>query len=287
MRLGGAADHAPLACSWARYEQRLPSRSSRKGKFVRATWFPAALSLICASMLDPDLAHAQATRTWVSGASTTTISISTPGQHGTLAFRGAAGQKVSVEIDFSSMTSCNTYSVLNPDGSTLVASNLTCDSRLYATGAPIVLPQSGLYTIPIVPVISSGTLTAGTGSISSTIFNVPADATGSVTIGGTGATLIISTPGQHGSVTFSGSSGQRVNVQVDFSNMTPVCNSFNVLNPDNSTLFPLTLGCSASSTPTLNLSQTGTYTVGIIPDISGGALNSGTGSLSVTVASSP
>jgi hypothetical protein len=216
-----------------------------------------------------------------------TLTISAPGQHGSYTFSGTTGQKISIQIGFSGMTGCSTYAVLNPDSSSLVASTFTCVSGVYASGAPIVLSQTGTYTINITPDLSGGTVTSGTVTLSSQVFSVPADASGSATIGGSGVTLTISTPGQHGVVTFSGSSGQRINAQMNFASMVG-CNTFTILNPDASTLFGSTDTCLSSySTGALTLSQNGTYTVALTPDISGGRVTSGTGSTTVTINSSP
>jgi hypothetical protein len=88
-------------------------------------------------------------------------------------------------------------------------------------------------------------------------------------------------------VTFSGTSGQHINTQFNFSSMVG-CSTFSILNPDTTALFGATQTCSSTySTGALTLSQTGTYTVAITPSISGGTVTSGTGSMVVTVNSSP
>ena len=61
-----------------------------------------------------------------------------------------------------------------------------------------VLASTDTYTIKFDP---SGT---NVGSTTITLFDVPADATGTVTVGGSAQTLTLGTPGQNGSVTFSG-----------------------------------------------------------------------------------
>jgi len=68
----------------------------------------------------------------------------------------------------------------------------------------IVLPATGTYTVVLDPRGDA------TGSTTVTLYDVPADITDAVVVGGSAATVNIGTPGQNGAVTFSGTAGQRV-----------------------------------------------------------------------------
>lgn len=198
------------------------------------------------------------------GGSTATLTITVPGQHGSFTFAGTSGQRVSLLLNFSGMGTCSTYSVINPDTSVMIAPTHTCANGLYVN-SPFVLAQTGTYTISLVP--DPG----GTGTITAQLFSVPADTTQSVSIGGSSAPLSITAPGQHGSFTFSGTSGQKVSLLLNFAGMTG-CSTYTVTNPDSSVLFGPTFTCANGlyiSSPFV-LSQTGTYTIAIVPDLSGG-----------------
>src|SRR5438093_7551519 len=69
------------------------------------------------------------------------------------------------------------------------------------------LPTTGTYTI----VVDNYTTT--TGSITLTLYNVPADFTGTITPGGASVTVTTTTPGQNGQLTFAGTAGQRISLQ--------------------------------------------------------------------------
>ena len=93
------------------------------------------------------------------------------------------------------------------------------------------------------------------------LYNI-VDAVGSLAINGSPVGVNLSTPGQNGSVTFSGTSGQLATVYIS-NNTYGSGITVNLLNPDGSTL------TSAFGSGTFNLSQktlstTGTYTIQLI-----------------------
>jgi uncharacterized protein YhfF len=126
------------------------------------------------------------------------------------------------------------------------------------------LPTTDTYTVLTDP------NSAATGSLTLTLYDVPADATGSMTLG-TGSASMNTTPGQNSLLTFSGTANQRVSVAVSsasFSGATS-SNSADVIfkKPDGTTLgsvFVLTSGFIDAQT----LPTTGTYTVLTDPNTS-------------------
>lgn len=230
---------------------------------------------------------ADATGTATIGGSATQISITVPGQQGDITFSGTASQKVNVLFNFAHMTDCTTYSLLNPDGTTLVAPLRTCASVTFL-GSPTVLPQTGTYTIHFVPSLANPSTTDGTGTLTAQLFNIPADATGTTTIGGSATQLSITAPGQHGSITFSGTTGQTISLLNNFSGMTD-CVTFSLLNPNNTTLIGPFSTCASETfvgTP-VALPQTGIYTITFTPHLANPAANDGTGTLSSQVFNVP
>src|SRR5439155_135037 len=121
-----------------------------------------------------------------------TVTISTPGQNGTLTFSGSQNQRISLNIDqvtLGSSSCCSgKVSIINPDGSTLVAPTYfgTLGNTFIDT---LTLAQTGTYTISIDPQANA------TGSAQLTLYDVPADASGTITPGGAAQTVTTTVPG--------------------------------------------------------------------------------------------
>ena len=201
------------------------------------------------------------------GGSSVTVTTTVPGQNAALSFTGTTGQRVSLNMTSVTINGSNVY-IYKPDGSILV-----WYPNVNTTGAyidAITLPAAGTYSILVDPQI------AYTGSMTLTLYNV-VDFSGSTTVGGSSVTVTLSTPGQNGQVTFSGTSGQQVTVRVTSNTIAGV--TVKLLKPDGSQLTS-----SFSSSSSFNLTQqtlpsTGTYTIVIDP---GGTA---TGSMNVSVTS--
>jgi hypothetical protein len=157
----------------------------------------------------------------------------------------------------------------NPDSTTLVAPTFVGTAGAFIDTK--TLGQTGTYTILVNPDIQY------TGSMTLTLYDVPADVTGTLTINGGAVAVTITTPGQNGSLTFSGTASQQVTVRVTSNTVGLV--TVALKKPDGSQLTAL-----ASSAASFNLTQqtlptTGTYAVTIDPD------QFNTGSLNVSVTS--
>ena len=185
------------------------------------------------------------------GGSAVTLTTTVPGQNALFTFSGATGQRRS--FSFTSISYTNHLRVLNPDGTSLV----TTDPFNGGTSnffEPVTLPATGTYTVVI---DGSG---AGIGSGTVQIYNVPADASTSATIGGSAVTQTTTVPGQNAQVTFSGTAGQRASwifTNVVYSGSLNVT----ILNPDGSVLRAGTNVGSGYFFDTLVLPTTGTYTL--------------------------
>ena len=206
---------------------------------------------------------ADATGTITPGGAPVSATVTTPGQNASLTFAGTAGQRISLKLGNvtigSSAISGTSVSILNPDATTLASVVVGTSGGFLDTKT---LPQTGTYTIRIDP---QG---ANTGSITLTLYNVPPDATGAITVGGGAVAVTTTTPGQNASLTFSGTAGVRVSINV--SNVTIGTSvggtTLSILNPDQTRLLaPRAFGTSGAFIDPVSLSQNGTYTIVLDP----------------------
>jgi subtilisin family serine protease len=186
--------------------------------------------------------------------SPTTLSIAAPGQNARLTFAGAAGERISVQLAGSTMSAA-WLSILKPDGTTLGTNtyagvgNSFLDTR--------TLPAAGTYTIVVDPQDSA------TGSATLTLYDVPADATGTLTAGGAPLTLLIPTPGQNARITFSGAAGQHVTLSL--SSVTIAASYVSIQKPDGTNLtWPGYIG-TFGGTIAADLPAAGTYAIVVDP----------------------
>jgi YD repeat-containing protein len=169
------------------------------------------------------------------GGSPVTTTTTTPGQNATLTFSGTTGQRISLRatnVLTGQVIGCDVnLSVTTPSSGSLIAP--TC-IELGAYFDVVTLPATGTYTVSINPV------SLAVGSATLTVYDVPADVTGTITAGGSAATATTTIPGQNGKLTFSGTSGQRIALrgtngmtgQISF-----ICDvNVSIVNPDTSVL---------------------------------------------------
>ena len=206
--------------------------------------------------------------TITAGGSTVTASMPTPGQNGVLTFSGTTGDRISLK-GTSGLTGyilgCDVnVKILKPDASVLAA-----DTCMESSGFIDLqtLPATGTYTIVVDPVNHA------VGSLTLQLYAVPADTTGTVTIGGSAATVTLSTPGQNGTLTFSGTASQQVTVRMTSNTFGWV--TVRLLKPDGSTLTS-SLGFGSFNLTMQTLPTTGTYTIVVDPSAAvTGAINVG------------
>lgn len=216
------------------------------------------------------------------------LPLTAPGQKGSFSFTGTAGTKISVQLDFSQIGVCSDYAVKNPDNTDLVPTTQGCSS-LFAAGGVLTLGQTGTYTINVSPRLSEASkVYSGTGLAFARVFTVPSDLTPTLDTVGTTVSMALGAPGQQLSPRFSGSVGQTVSIQLDFSELSTACATYSVVNQTTAqTLVPPTRACSyvyVSGAP-ITLAAAGTYVINVVPDLSDGT--SGRGSVSATVFTVP
>jgi RHS repeat-associated protein len=207
----------------------------------------------------------------------TARSVSTAlGQNALVSFTATAGQRLFVELTGTwTATATNggcdaNVAVLDPNGVSLGTSCLNTSGYLEPYGG---LQAAGTYQLSIDP--AAGTV----GATGFTLLAEPADATAATTVGGTPAT-VTTTVGQNATVTFPGTAGQHVFLQLANS-YGGGCASYQLVAPDSSFLGDA--GCVAGSgfIDTQVLPATGTYALTIDPQ------GAAAGSSTVTVTAVP
>jgi hypothetical protein len=232
------------------------------GKRNRSVLAPAVLLVLIAVVGFRAASAAVIPYTIVPGGSPVTVTIATSGDDAAVTFDGTAGQRVSLalgNVTIGTSACCSTkVSLLKPDGTTLVApTNVGTSGGFIDTKT---LPVSGSYTIFVDP---QGT---ATGSMTLTLHDVPADVSGTIVAGGPALTVTTTAPGQNAKLTFSGTAGQRVSLQVG-----PICCStkISILKPDGTALVsPTTFSTSGGFIDVKTLPVSGSYAIVVDPQSS-------------------
>jgi subtilisin family serine protease len=198
------------------------------------------------------------------GGSPASLGTTVPGQNGRLTFNGTAGRRISlrltdVTIGTSGFSSAK-ISILNPSGTTLVGPTSFGTSGAFLDVEALAF--TGTYTIVIDPQSNA------VGTVTVTLYDVPPDASASLAVGGAAATISMVVPGQNGSATFAGATGQRVNLRL--SNVTIGTSSYSsakvsILNPSGSTLLSPTNFGTSGKTIAVQLPASGTYRIVVDP----------------------
>jgi YD repeat-containing protein len=209
------------------------------------------------------------TGTITAGGSSVTATTTVPGQDARITFSGTAGQNVSLVV--TNWTNPGGVNLVGPDGTTLASANITGTQTGFIDVQ--TLPTTGTYTLWVQHDFTF------TGSTTLQLYSVPSDATAAATLNGSSVTVTTTVPGQNASVTFSGTSGQSINVNLTSGSFTnpPGC-TMTLKDPSGTSIG--SGGCSSSGyTPIgpVTLGSTGTYTLHINP--SGAA----TGSVGIQV----
>jgi len=179
------------------------------------------------------------------------VTTTVPGQNASLAFGGTASQRVSLMV---SSGPSSRVSLRRPDGSE--QAHLATSGIFNAFLEPQTLTTAGFYAIDANPTgIATGTLTL-------TLYDVPAEPTGTVTIGGAAVGVSLLAPGQNGTLTFSGTASQQVTVRM--TDHTIALTTVRLRKPDGTQLTSVS-GNGSSFNLAATLPTTGTYTIEINP----------------------
>jgi hypothetical protein len=194
------------------------------------------------------------------------LTLTTPGQNGTVSFAATAGHRVSVKLSGvgigTNTVNSARVSVLKPDQSALVPAMSFGTSGAFVE--PFTIPADGTYSVKIDPRLWN------VGSATVTLYDVPADQSGAITAGTPlPLTFAAGAPGQNASETFSGTAGQKVSL-----NLTSVTVGSNIisgtkvsiLKPDLTTLLaPTDVGTTGKFIEPVTLATNGTYTIKVDP----------------------
>ena len=243
--------------------------SANTGDFIDTKVLPATGTYTI--LVEPDLyftgsmtltlndVSTDVTGTITPGGPPVTVTTTVPGQNARLTFGGTAGQRISLRIDNSTYGSSNSQVIIyNPDG-TVLASDTSANTGDFIDTR--TLAATGTYTILIDPDLHF------TGSMTLTLYDVPPDASGTITPGGPAVTLTTTVPGQNGQLTFSGTTGQRISLKVDNSTYGASNSQVIIRNPDGTTLASDTSASTGDFIDTKVLPADGTYTIAVDPDL--------------------
>jgi subtilisin family serine protease len=199
------------------------------------------------------------------GGPSVTVTTTAPGETAQLRFSGTAGERISLAMSAVTMSAAQ-ISLLQPNGSSIATTYVGTSGGFLDTRT---LPATGAYTISVDPLANA------TGSMTLALYDVPPDAAAAVTPGGS-ASISTSTPGQNARVSFPGSAGQRISVQI--SGVTFPFAFVSILKPDGTTLVSNRyIGTGGSFIDTTVLPAAGTYAIVVDPQ------GAATGSATLTV----
>jgi uncharacterized protein YhfF len=212
------------------------------------------------------------------GGPAVSVTTTVPGQDAALSFDSEAGRRVSIKLaNVTIGTSCCSgakVSLVRPDGVALVSPTYFGTNGGYVDVK--TLPVSGTYKIVLDPQSNA------TGNASVTLYDVPPDASGSVSVGGAGTAVNVTVPGQNARLTFSGTAGQRVTLRltaVTIGTASSTSAQVSVLTPSGTTLLSPTFFGTNGKTIALTLGAAGTYAIVLDPQ------GNATGSVTVALTS--
>jgi hypothetical protein len=188
------------------------------------------------------------------GGSAVTVTISNAGDKATATFSGTANQRVSLDITNSTISSMK-ISLLRPNGTAVFTVSATRTAKFVDTNT---LPVNGTYKLVVDPNLDH------TGKVTLKLYNVPPDASNTMTIGAAGSTLTTTVPGQNANFTFSGTAGHRL--ALSMTGVTISAGSLTLKDPLGTVLKgPQAFATAPTFIDPITLTQTGTYTLFLDP----------------------
>ncbi|WP_211461472.1 IPT/TIG domain-containing protein [Collimonas silvisoli] len=186
-----------------------------------------------------------------------------PGASGRYTFNGTAGQRLGLGVSGVTFTPAGDYeswSIIGPNGATLV----NCNS--FSTNSGCVLPQlnaTGVYTVVLVP-------SSATTAVQATL-TLSSEVSGVLTANAAATTFATARAGQNGRYTFSATAGDNYSLAWTGATFNGYWSYLNVYAPDGSQVVAPYFGAGnpTGEVQLNNLSQTGTYTVFVVPAAGG------------------
>jgi YD repeat-containing protein len=197
------------------------------------------------------------------GGSAVTETTTIPGQDVRLTFSGTANQRVSLLTNNVTVPSA-LVNLVKPDGTTQVTNSISNGNSTFMDVQ--TLATTGTYTVWVQHINTN------VGSETLQLYNVPADVTTSASIGGAAVPISTTVPGQNAYVTFSGTSGHSVTVNLTNGTYASGGCNISLKDPSGAPVWGnVCYGATNTIGPT-TLGSTGTYTLFIDPqrDATGG-----------------
>lgn len=171
-------------------------------------------------------------------------------------FPGTAGNGAMVQVTAS--TIAGTVKILRADGTTSLGSATvsTAGGLIDST----TLPASETYTVLVDP------KTAGTGTVSVRVLDVPADVGGSVPLTGVQQVYTTTAPGQNIALTMSAAAGQRIALSITGPSFS---GALKIMRPDATQMLSKTFNAAGTFIDATAVTVNGTHTVKIDPTGSG------------------
>jgi hypothetical protein len=219
--------------------------------------FVAAVAALTACIVSP--IATTASYTIVPGGSSVVVTVTPAGTTSTASFAGTAGHRISLNFNHVTITSSK-VSILKPNGTNLLTPFTVLRGGRFLDVR--TLPVTGTYKIVVNP------RSTYTGRMTLRLYDVPADpAPAAITAGGAGVTVTTTTPGQNASLTFNGTAGQRVSVNltgVDYASA-----KLRIVSPDATELYTpaLRFGRGGNFLEPKVLLATGAYTIQVDPGL--------------------
>jgi hypothetical protein len=182
-----------------------------------------------------------------------------PGQNALFTFNGLAGHKMSVEVTNVALDGNAKLRILKPDGSALGPAATFGNPGGFLE--PQTLPADGAYKVQVDPRLLA------VGSFTVQLFDVPADPSVALTVGGAAAPAATTVPGQNAAFTFTATAGVKYSVKLTESSFASAKVSW--LKPDNTALFSPPLAVNPNPLTTFltprTLTPAGTYKIFVNP----------------------
>ena len=198
------------------------------------------------------------------GGAAGTVTTTALGQNAQLTFTATTGQRISLEstdVTVGTSSCCSAMvSIVRPNGTNLVSPTYVGTNGGFVDTKTVT--STGTHTILFDPQGGSS------GSATLRLYDVPADAGGTLSIGGAPSSFSIATPGQNARLTFSGTAGRAVTLTASGVTIgTSGCCStmVSVLKPDGTRLVSPTYVGTNGRSLTMTLPVAGTYAVVVDP----------------------
>jgi hypothetical protein len=185
-----------------------------------------------------------------------TFNLTTPGQNGAVTFAGTTGQKISATATgLSDFADCDDLSLIRPDGSVLASSGQCGTSNGFVDAS--TLDQTGTWTVLFSPrQTDTGSATVTTYLVTDQTFSI------TPTAGGVTKAFNLTTPGQNGAVTFTGTTGQKISASATGLSGFADCYDLLLVRPDGSVLAgDAECGTTSGFVDASTLDQNGTWTI--------------------------